>query len=219
MNLKNIDWLNHSIAFGASVIGIFIAFQLDDWQERSSRREDLEVALRGIKMEIESNLNVYQKNDSLLQKYLDYADFYVGHGKNGMLRCSRRELEKARKVNPERFAGIQFIKQVNDTISLYSADFYVDIVPFSGITTGNWEAAKSSGVLAYLDHERITQLSQVYDWTTKKLGVSDEELANNFITLQKFGDVDKILGDYRLIMEASRMKHRRMREYYEKIKW
>jgi hypothetical protein len=137
-----------------------------------------------------------------------------------MVTCSLTELENARRINPERLADAQLIKRINDSVSQYKVTFYLDVLPIlGGISTGNWEAARFSGVLAYLDHERITQLSQVYDWTTKRVGVTDEEFAKNLVTLSKYDNVDKLLDDFRLIMKASEMKHSNMKRHYEQIKW
>jgi hypothetical protein len=219
MDSKKIDWLNHAIAFGASVIGIFIAFQLDDWQERRSRSEDVEVALAGIKAEVESNLAAYQKNDSILQQFFHYSDFFMKHLNEGTLLCSESDLDEARRINPERLSHLRLVARVSDTVSRYALIFNVDVVPFVEITTGNWEAAKSSGVLGYLDHERVALLSQVYEWTMKRVGVSDEEFTNYLIAEKEFEDVDRILRDYKLIMKASRVKHKNMKLYYDRIKW
>jgi len=61
--MKNkIDWLNHGIAFLAALLGILIAFQLDDYQEDQQRKKELQITLSSIKKEIESNRRIYRFN-------------------------------------------------------------------------------------------------------------------------------------------------------------
>ena len=53
--MKKIDWLNHFVAFASSLLGILIAFQLDNWRESRGENEKMQIALQGIKKEIENN--------------------------------------------------------------------------------------------------------------------------------------------------------------------
>jgi hypothetical protein len=216
MDSKKIDWLNHAIAFAASVIGIFIAFQLDDWQEQRSRRAQLETTLKGIKAEIEGNLAIYHENDSLLQQFVSYADFYDRHFDNGALLCTDRALQDARRINPERFGDLKYVGKVNDTTKRYEMTFTFDFLPTSGISTANWDNARSSGILVHVDHDRVVLLTRVYEWTSKKLGISDEELENNLFA---FHNVEQLRHDYRLISRSYGVKYRHVKQYYEQIKW
>jgi hypothetical protein len=219
MDLKNIDWLNHSIAFAASVVGIFIAFQLDDWQERRSRNEQLQITMRGIKGEIEGNLAIYYENDSLLHQFISYVDFRRQHLDNGTLLCTDRDLGEARRLNPVRLHDLKILTKVNDTIKRYEAPLVFDFLPNSGISTANWDAARSTGVLVNIDHDRAVLLTQVYEWTNKRLGISDEELQNSLFSLGELKTTEQVLHDYDLMMRSYDIKYRKVRMTYDQIKW
>lgn len=219
MDLRKIDWLNHFIAFASSVIGIFIAFQLDDWQERRSKREEMNTTLKAIKEEIEGNLFVFHENDSALGALVDFYDFYIANQHDGGLLFSNKDLLEAQTKFPGRLNGPKVIQKVNDTLAIYQFKFTVDVAPASGISTGNWEAAITSGILANLDHDRTVLLTQIYDWTTKDLGYSEDELYATRLGFKEFEDVDQILEHYRMIVKVSRFKHAEMKRYYNKVKW
>lgn len=42
---SKIDWVNHLIAFLSALLGILIAFQLEDYQEKQQEKEKLQIAL------------------------------------------------------------------------------------------------------------------------------------------------------------------------------
>jgi hypothetical protein len=217
MDMKKIDWLNHTIAFASSVIGIFIAFQLDDWQERTSRREEMEVTLKAIKAEIETNLYLYHENDSILGLFVEYFDFCDANSHDGGLLLSKKDLADALNRFPGRFDDAKLIRKINDSLALYDVIRKVDVIPASGISTANWEAATASGILAQLDHNRAVLLTQVYEWTTKNLGYSDDQLYGTLISQSyNFKDLTK---SYQLIARVSEIRYQQMRQYYEKIEW
>ena len=56
--LSNIDWSNHIVAFFSALLGILIAFQLQDYQDDQKEEEELQITLEAIKKEIENNQNI-----------------------------------------------------------------------------------------------------------------------------------------------------------------
>jgi hypothetical protein len=219
MESRKIEWLNHSIAFASSVVGIFIAFQLDDWQERRSKQEEVALTLKAIRAEIEGNLAVYRMNDSTLGAFIEFVDFHNANTHDGGLLLSRKELTDAMIRFPGRLDDARVIRKLNDTLAVYRVQVNINVAPTSGISTGNWEAAAASGILAHLDHDRTVLLTQVYEWTTKDLGYSDDELYGSLISFKDFDNTDQILEHYRMIVKVSRMKYTQMRSYYDRIEW
>lgn len=224
MNLNKVDWLNHGIAFVSSVVGIFIAFQLSDWQERRTKESELETTLQAIKLEIEGNIAIFKTNDSTLASFLDYLDFLESHSASGdlwggELLCTEAELVEMKQKHPNRFNSIELIGKMRDGRSRYKIRMEIDVIPGTGISTGNWEAAKAAGILNYVDHARMVLLTQIYEWTQKRLGVTDEEFQNNFVHLEKYESMSKIFDDYRLIQQASGMKYREVKRYYDLMEW
>jgi hypothetical protein len=49
------DWNNHLIGFLATILGILIAFQLQDWQDTRKEKERLELGIKSLKLEITGN--------------------------------------------------------------------------------------------------------------------------------------------------------------------
>ena len=69
--LNNIDWSNHIVAFFSALLGILIAFQLQDYQDDQKEEEELQITLEAIKKEIENNQNIYRTNIKTLTDFLD----------------------------------------------------------------------------------------------------------------------------------------------------
>src|SRR5688572_29448953 len=57
-----IDWPNHIIAFFSALFGILIAFQLDEWRERSGQVHLADEAFRLIRNETSLNKNILLEN-------------------------------------------------------------------------------------------------------------------------------------------------------------
>jgi len=96
----------------------------------------------------------------------------------------------------------------------------MDVIPKSGISTSSWEAAKSSGVLSSLDHSRMTELTKIYDWINKDLGINDAEVLRNAIGFgEEFSNLDNILHDYKEIAGVYGFKLREIDRHYKAIEW
>lgn len=222
MKKIKIDWPNHFIAFISSLLGILIAFQLQDWQEKRNENEKIEITLRSIKREIESDLKIYKTNADTIGQWLDYCNFIFDHqnrGVRGMLATEKRFISFQAK-NQNRKEYIKFIKKYNDSLNLYDFTLQLDVAPKSGLSTNNWEAAKSSGVLNNIDHSRMAVLTEIYYWINIDLGNSDSD----FIKLQikkrdNFDDLGEIMEIYRKIAAVSQLKKKKIEENYNKINW
>src|SRR5689334_2332389 len=92
MKTSKVDWLNHLIAFVSALLGIFIAFQLDDWQERRSQQEKVRISLEAIRKEIDGNLEIYKSNIDSLSPFMDHIEFAMEHRSSDGLRATDREV-------------------------------------------------------------------------------------------------------------------------------
>ena len=176
MKKLNIDWSNHFVAFISSLVGILIAFQLNDFQENAKEHERLKVALQAIKAEIKTNLEIYRYNKDTIGNWLEYEEFIVSHSKPEGLLVSESELDFVKLLHAKRFSNNKLLGKKNDTLYIYSNNqFTLNATPKVGISSNNWEAAKSSAVLNYLDQPRMAALVQIYNWIQRDIG--EDELA------------------------------------------
>lgn len=224
MSSIRIDWINQLIGFLGAVVGIFIAFQLSDWQERSREEEKVKIALAAIKSEIDDNMGIYKRDITLLSNWLEYWDFVGGNQPefNGQLKATEKKMELMRKNHPKRLDSAKFIKKYKDSINIYSTGaIMIDVTVESGISTSSWEAAKSSGVLNSLDHTRMTQLTKIYDWINKDLGIDDADVIRRNADFESpgFSDVSNLTHDYGMITRVYDFKLDRIEKVYQKIDW
>lgn len=223
MSNIRIDWINHLVGFFTALIGIFIAFQLDDWQEKNQEEEKVKITLAAIKSEIDDNRGIYQRDVTVLSNWLEYWDF-VGANRpefNGQMMATEKKMEIMKKRHPQRLDSARFIKRYNDSINIYSAGtIMIDVTVESGISTSSWEAAKSSGVLNSLDHSLMTQLTKIYGWIDKDLGIDDADVIRRNASLESEStDVSILTHDYRMIVRVYDLKFDRIEKIYQKIDW
>lgn len=215
-----VDWTNHIVGFVSTLLGIFIAFQLDDWQDRKAQEERIEITLGAIKKEVDSNIAIYKINISKLSQWIEYCEFIQNHSnENGEVISTESALNSIKIKNQHRFKDLKVLKKHNDSLNVYKIDLMLDVLPETDKSTNNWEAAKSSGILNYMDHSRMAQLTQIYDWINKDLGVSDSDIYKNIIKVNQFTDIPTLIQDYKMIVRVSEMKLSRIEEYYKKMDW
>jgi len=219
-----IDWINHAVGFLSALLGIYIAFRLENYREEEKEKEKVQIVKIALKKEIEDNLKIYKTNVDALSGWLEYKDFYDkkwDDTKRGLV-IGATELSWIIKKQPIRFAHMKAIKSINDTLKVYEHDFQVDVAPTTGISTSSWKTALASGVLNSMDYSFTTKLSQLYDWTEKDIGTSEEELFENFLGLDKketFADFGKLVTHYRNILRVQVLKYEQMSRINAGIDW
>ncbi|WP_296618980.1 hypothetical protein [Marivirga sp.] len=72
--MKNIDWKNHLISFLSALIGLVIAFRLEEYRENSEEMDRLETAYELVIKEIESNIKIYDDNVTEIGYWLIYYE-------------------------------------------------------------------------------------------------------------------------------------------------
>jgi hypothetical protein len=222
-NLR-IDWINHTVGFLSAVLGIYIAFRLENYREEQQEKEKVRIVKAALKKEIEDNLKIYKTNITELSGWLEYNDFYDRKWdvKNGGLVIGNHELTFMSKKQPHRFASLKEIKLINDTLKVFDLKFMVDVAPATGISTSSWKTAVASGILNSMDYSLTTKLSQLYDWTEKDIGTSEKELFENFLGVNKkedSADLDKLVTHYRNILKVHTLKYDQLTRINSGINW
>ena len=182
---RGIDWLNHAISFLSALIGIFIAFQLEDYKDSRRENEELKVTLAAVKSEIENNMAIYQSNIDSLSGWLEYYAVCKTVNDKGEIRVSRSVFDKMKSIAPKRFTTWTLKHIENDTMMIYNtgdASFVIDVDPKMSVSTSSWQAGLYSGALNRVDHDRLTKLNQIYDWTSKDIGLNEKDFYSNILS-------------------------------------
>jgi len=74
---NKIDWRNHFVAFISTLLGIYIAFQLEDWRESKAERDKVKTTFSSIRFEVEENVKIYKTNIKQIRDFLEYVDFIL----------------------------------------------------------------------------------------------------------------------------------------------
>lgn len=219
-SILKIDWQNHFVAFISTLLGIFIAFQLDDWNEEIKQKREIKLTLDAIKKEIEANMEIFNAN-AALSEFVDYIEFVRNRtNAKGEFVVSKSELKPYKKKFPEKFDRLKLLRVTSDTLLVYQSNFTIDIIPKLGISTNNWEAAKASGVLNLIDHSQVAVLTAIYDWTDKDLGFNESEFyKRNLIKENEITDLIEMTKDYSKVARVSEYKLRMIKNAYESIVW
>lgn len=216
-----IDWYNHLIAFVSTLLGIFIAFQLEDWKENRRHEEALAVALDAIKQEVKANVKIYETNVSTLSEFLEYRRICEANSdQKGNLLFSEKTFNAIRTNHPNRTRDLKITRKVNDSINVYSGGKLIfDVLPVTGISSVNWKAASSSGLLTTLDHQTLSSLTDIYGWIDRDMGMDESEYFLNAIGVGEYDDMDRIVDNYIRIVRNTRFKLYRMQKPMNDLGW
>jgi hypothetical protein len=194
-----IDWHNHVITFISTIIGILIAFQLEDWRE--SREEQIKINKAELSLinELERNKvgleNIIKQN----KHWLSYADFIFSHTYDDHLACTPQELDSISQAHPGRFVRSSFVKALDKTTNLYQMDFKVDVSFIFQIETATWEAVKSSGTLNYIEQGNVFWYVKTYKELERRLSTLDEREL-----MEKLENYGSTITLYNLVVDQTR---------------
>ena len=131
------------------------------------------------------------------------------------------EYKRMRSKSPDRLQNWILVKQENDSIYVFEVgvdDFILDEAPLTGISVSSWQAGLYSGILNRLDHDRLTKITQIYEWVEKDIGLNERDVYE-MIALSEILDINTILDFYERIIKIQQMKLDRINSYSEKIDW
>ena len=159
--MKNkIDWINHLIAFLSALLGILIAFQLEDYQDKQREKEELQITLTAVKNEVENNIKIYQTNIEQLSAWLDYYDLYALSMRKGDVEVNKFEFDIL--MSNSRKDSWNQKEMVNDSILVVKAIsdlFIIDTAPITGISSSSWQAGLYSGSVNRLSYDNLSKLT------------------------------------------------------------
>jgi len=218
--LSKIDWHYHIIAFLSALLGILIAFQLEDYKDDRQEVEELEIALSAVQKEVQSNLNIYEKNTRLLSDWLEY--YYLGTklDKNGNITLNKDAYLQMIEKSPTRFDGWEIMKEDNDSVLIKVSNFSFDILPETNISTSSWHAAINSGIINRLEHKDLIPLTQVYQWIEKDFGTDELDIFQIAIDNEgEYDDISSMVSIFEKTVRIQSWKYRMITEAYDKIEW
>ncbi|HEU5289179.1 MAG TPA: hypothetical protein VFU05_00970 [Cyclobacteriaceae bacterium] len=217
-NLK-IDWLNHFVGFLSALLGIYIAFRLENYRETEQELAKTKVIERTIWAEINNNIKIYEENVEKLSGWLEYYHFNASRRQeSGLIAIGKNELSYITSKYPNRYKALKMEKEVNDTLALYGSNTLLDVVPTAGITTSSWRAGETSGLLNSMDYELVHNLSKIYEWVEKEIGPTDKDFYNSIIG-NRMTDIETVVGHYSVIVKSQELKLQEIKRILEEIKW
>lgn len=194
-----IDWHNHAITFISTIIGILIAFQLEDWRENREEQTKINKAESSLVNELERNKIGLETIIKQNKDWLLYADFIMSHTYDDHIACTQQELDSAIKMYPTRFSNSKFIKKLNQTTNLYGMSFEVDVPFIFQIETATWEAVKSSGTLNFIEQSHVFWYVKTYKELERRLSTLDEREL-----MEKLGNYGSSITLYNLVTDQTR---------------
>jgi hypothetical protein len=159
-----IDWPNHLIGFFSALFGILIAFELDSWRERKNQQELVQQAVERLKTEIRINQNslhtTVRDNLERIQALRPLIESVNG---NLLYRATGHEIDSINKL----FTGTLFIEAPTDLHKQVLAPVHVSSFALAPVSlhTSAWESAKATGVVNFMEYEKVLLLSSVYNYT------------------------------------------------------
>jgi len=217
---NKIDWKNHVIAFFSALLGILIAFQLEDYRDDQQEKEKLRITLNAIKKEIESNRIIYQTNITKLSDFLEYFKLRELTNEKGELKLNKDKFERMKAKHSDRFLNWILLKQQNDSTSIFDThwEFFIDTAPETGISTSSWQAGLYEGILNRLDNNTLSQLTQIYEWVGKDIGLNEREFYENLV-LSDITKIDPLIVHYKKIIAVQQFKLDMINKHYSQIDW
>ena len=219
---SRINWLDHSIGFMSALFGIFIAFQLQDYQDNNREKEKLNITLSAIKNETENNLMIYSRNIEILSDWLNYYQNAITIRNEREVKVRRADYERKRIRYPERYKNWELLRSENDSILVFSDKsgvIHIDILPETGVSTSSWQAGIYSGILNRLDSKKLVTLTKIYDWFSKDLGLDDRDFLMDLVIDQKITDLNKIVEYYRRVIKIQGIKYEQVNSIYCDLLW
>jgi L-lysine 2,3-aminomutase len=197
-----VDWPNHLIGFFSALFGILIAFELDQWRERNNQAEEARNAFGKLKEEIlinqaalheAVNTNLHQLNllEELLLPNLSGYLIYKGTAAN------------ARTINDQLrpIAHIVITDSVSKQITA-PVNVMMSSLVRPPLHVSAWESAKATGVINYLEYEKVLAISYLYNTP-----VIADELEEIRMLLRKADEVTDKAGFEKLVSELRESYH------------
>jgi len=225
----NIDWKNHIISFFSAVIGIAIAFRLEDYREDQEELERVQIAYDLVIKEIENNISIYEENVILMKSWLEYYDVIndlsssISNSKiipvKSYLTITMDSARIYRLKNyivnllNDSLVQIQLNPKLNPKLQI---DFSVDILPKKGIATSAWTSSVNSGIFTRLSPQRLSKLTEIFDWISNDLGQNEYAFYEGYFLASR-DQTNEIAKNYLVLKNVQEFKLQFIRPLYNEI--
>ncbi len=226
-----IDWKNHFIAFLSAFLGILIAFYLEDLREDRQDNEKLETAYKLVLIEIENNIGIYQKNTKLIGSFVKYYEniYDLAFGKVDVINMRLPEYMEIIMDSTLTYRLANYNVTIKDSsVSIRRSgpidndgnyDLNFDILPKTGIATSAWSSSLSSGIFTQLQPQKLSKMTELYDWINNDLGRNEYGIYEYGIAIDRqFDIIDQIIYYYKVLLEVQGMKLKHIKPLYNQIK-
>ena len=159
-----IEWVNHSINFISVLLGVIIAFSLNNWGESKKEHKIVNTALLNIKNELDKNLLNIDSIITSNQKQMDIINEYLTIMDEDL---TYKLTQKERNDFENKYPGVL---RDNDRIN-----FEFDLYQLSDVA---WSVAQQTGILSSTEYDLAFQLAETYD-LQQKTNQMDTELINS----------------------------------------
>lgn len=151
---RKVNWVNHSVGFISVVLGVIIAFWLNNWNEQRKEKKSIQVALQNIKSEMIRNqasldtiINQNARQADFLSKYLESVD------------------EDMNIIVPTEEWG-KLVAEYPDQLELQSSGvrLNMDLYQLSEVA---WATTNRTGILSSVSFDLAYTLESTYDLQEK----------------------------------------------------
>jgi hypothetical protein len=217
----NIDWSNHLITFIATLLGILVAFQLDDWNNTRRQDEAIRAAIGSLKSELEANFRIINDNLGRLPNFtglngaiLKFRVSEIPDDLNVTLVCNRSQFDSLRSIYPDRIKEESVVRRKNSKVEFQAPwdGFFPERLNFD-----NWDAVKSSGILYAFRHDQTIAFNRVYSHLQRNTaGVNEDDIVLMQVQDKKLDPdlFNETVGSFRF---ANEMKIRFTESDYKSI--
>jgi uncharacterized protein YeeX (DUF496 family) len=181
-----IEWLNHLLGFLGVILGVLIAFWLNNWAQDRKEMKIARVALANIRNEVARNLESLDSVILLNQRQMSFFDAYLEYTTDDMgFRGEQRYIDSLKQLYPE---YIQDKNNVTVSLRLYELP---DVA---------WRTTLNSSVLSAIDFELVYHLNETYS-LQQKLSQMDKQLIDGVISIKM--DQKKAMTNLQETLDAS----------------
>jgi len=158
-----VDWPNHTIGFFSALFGILIAFELDQWRENENNKDDAHNAFLKIKQEVQINKDILHETVNTNLRLIDLLEIELVPFINDRLEY-KGPTEKAAEINQ----NVQPIGRIiiGDSLAAFitsPALINMGSLLRPALHNSAWESAKATGVINYIEYEKVLSISSLYN--------------------------------------------------------
>ena len=160
-----IDWSNHIIGFVSTILGIVIAFQMQEYYELRNEKVKSEEAIGLLKIELKENLLRLDQTIKLLHEFSMYGKAILKFESSGpklRLICKPSQLDSLKKIHPK--VDAIKIRDLNDNTGRVEYNYKpkLDFI-LPTLHDEFWQVLKSSDVFNSIPPKQTAEFIGAYE--------------------------------------------------------